>query len=149
MRLREMMRIRRRAVADNFPQNFRIPFLRRIQRLQREHRRAFAEREAIAIRIERPANRRRQRLQRIEPAKNHLADAIVTAGEHALRLSAPDQIPRMADRIRARSARIRDDRDRPAEPERIHHIQRLPLRLVILHARGLPAVAAGRVIACR
>ena len=47
-----MMRVNRRRVADDFAQNFRAAPLRVFQGFQRQNRRAFAEREAVAPRVE-------------------------------------------------------------------------------------------------
>jgi len=144
MRLGQVVRIGGGAVTHDFAENFCVATFGRIQGFNRQHRRTFAEGEAVAMRVERPASGGRERLQRIEPAENHLADGVVAAGKHALDVAAPNQIPRMPDGIRAGSAGVRDDGDRTGEAEGFADIERLALRLVALHARGLAAIFFGR-----
>jgi hypothetical protein len=42
------MRVGGRAIAGDFAQNFRVPFSRVFKRFQRQNRRAFTERQAVA-----------------------------------------------------------------------------------------------------
>ena len=44
MRVREMMQIRGRAIAGDFPQDFRAPFLGGVERFERQHGRALTKR---------------------------------------------------------------------------------------------------------
>jgi hypothetical protein len=55
LRLRQMVKIRGGAVADNFAENFRAPLLRLFECFQHDDRSAFAECETIALRVERAA----------------------------------------------------------------------------------------------
>src|SRR5688500_7300408 len=50
----------------------------------------------------------------------------------------------MADRVRARCARVRDDCHGAAEAERFAQGERLTLRLILGHARGLNAPVVRR-----
>ncbi len=111
-----------------------------IQSLQRQNGRAFAQRQPVALRIERAALRRRQRLQGIEPRENQLAQGVIAAGEYAFARAAPQQFPRVADGIRAGRAGVGDDGDRAVKTKRLGQRQRLALRLVLHDARGLAAL---------
>ena len=52
-----MMSVNRSSVADNFSQNFRAALLGAVERFEIHNRRAFAERKAVAVRVERAADR--------------------------------------------------------------------------------------------
>src|SRR3989442_2151672 len=70
-------------------------------------------------------------------------DQGIEAGrQDALRVTAAEQFPGMANGISARGAGIGDDGDWPMKPKRRGEIQPLPLRLVVQDsARLLPARA--------
>ena len=55
MRLRQMMGIGGRAIADKLPENLSVPPAGVFESFQRQHRGAFAQRQAIAMSIERSA----------------------------------------------------------------------------------------------
>ncbi len=65
--LGEMMVVDGRSVADEFSQDRRIAPARALEGFQGDDRRAFAERQAVTVRIEWTAACRRERLQGIEP----------------------------------------------------------------------------------
>ena len=71
-----------------------------------------------------------------------MAQGIEAARQDALRVTAAEQFPGMANGISARGAGIGDDGDWPMKPKRRGEIQPLPLRLVVQDsARLLPARA--------
>ena len=76
------------------PKNVRAAAPRTFKRFQRDDRRAFAERQTVAPRIEGAADRGRERLQGIEAGKNHFTQRIIAAGEHALGLAGSESNPR-------------------------------------------------------
>src|SRR5215469_3127032 len=139
MGLSEMMRIRGGAIADDFSQDFCIARFSMLERLQRQQGCAFAQRKAITMRIKWTAGGWRQSLKRIEPGEDQFAQSIVATGEYTLRVTAPQQFPRVADSIGARSAGISDDRNRASKTERVHDIQRLTLRLIMKNPGRLSA----------
>src|SRR5258708_683993 len=73
-----------------------------------------------------------------------MAQSLVTTGEQALGLTAPHQLPAMAYRIGARSARVGDDGYRAAESEGLLQVQRLALRLIMNHAGRLSSARLRR-----
>ena len=86
------MRVGAHAVAAEFGKDRsatppRVCFL-----LEDEHRGSFAEREARAAAVERPANVRRERLQRIEARIRHLTVRIRATGERRVRPTVLDQV---------------------------------------------------------
>src|ERR1043166_49120 len=140
VRLREMMRVIRCAVTNNLRENFRTAFSCRAECFNREHGRAFAECESVATRIDWSALRGRERLQGIESGKNQMADRVVAAREYTLGLTGVNEMPRMTDGICARSTCVGDNRDGAVKFECFGQIERLSLRLIMTHARWLPAV---------
>ena len=147
MRLRQMMRVEGTPVARNLAKNARAAPRRIIQSLQRQNGRAFAQRQSVALRVERTALSRRQRLQGIEPRENKLAQGVVAAGQHAFARAGAQQFPRVADGIRAGRAGVGDDVDRAVKAERLGQHQRLVLRLVLRDTCGLAALRP-RIFQC-
>ena len=121
MRLREMVPVNGRGVTGDFAENFRVAFLRAFERFQREHRRAFAHGEAVAVFVKRTAARRRQRLQRVEAGKNQLAQNVVAAGENFFRRASAEEFPRLADGAGTGCAGVGNDVHRSAQAERVEH----------------------------
>src|SRR5262249_7841206 len=139
VRLSQMMRIRGGAVTGNFRKNSRAPATRMVVALERENGRAFAQAESVALRVEGPAARGRERLERIKAGEHEVARGIVTAREHALGVAVAHQRPGVTDGVGARRAGVADDGDRAVAAEGFAEIQSLSLCLVLHDARGLPA----------
>lgn len=144
MRLREMMSVRGSAVADNFAKDFSVAFPRVIESFERKHGCAFAKGKAIAMRIEWAALRGRKGLKRIKAGKNHLAESVIAAGEHAARVAAPEEVAGVANGVCAGSAGVRDDGDWAGESEGVKNVRGLTLSLIMLDAGCLaPMVSRG------
>src|ERR1019366_3423301 len=140
MRLGEMMPVNGSAVADDFSQNFRAAPACAFERFEIDNRRAFAQRQTIAPSVERTANGRRERLQRIEAGENQFTERVIAASHHAFGLTAANQIKCVADGVAAGSAGARDDGGRPAATERVENHPRLNLRLILNGTGGLAAM---------
>ena len=69
-----------------------------------------------------------------------MAESIVAAGQHALRVAAAQQLPGVANGVAAGSAGIGDDRDGSVKAKSIRQIQPLPLRLIVHDSSCLPAI---------
>ena len=134
-----MVRVVRRAVAEDLGVDLRAALLRGLELLEHEHARALAHHEAGARRVERPRRARRVLVLGDEPA--HRAEAgedqrvharLGAAGEHRVRAAALDQLRRLADGVRAGGARRHRRVVRAAEAERDRE---LAARRVGEHAR--------------
>src|SRR5206468_2534181 len=99
--------------------------------------------QAIALRVEGPALRGRQRLERVEAGKNELAQRIIAARQHPLRAAAANQGKRMANRIGAGSAGIGYDCDWAAETESTGQVKRVAGGL------GVCSISAATFTRCR
>src|SRR5437879_5332865 len=103
-----MVKIRGGAIADNFAENFRLPFFRVFESFQHENGGALAERETVTLGIERAALSGGEHLQRIESGENQLTEAVIAASQRALGATAPHQFPGMADGVRPGGAGVGD-----------------------------------------
>ena len=135
-----MMAIGDRTVTNNLTENFRAALLRVLKCFQCQNGSAFADGQAIAVRVEGAALSGGERLQGIETGEDHLTESVVAAGQNALAVTASQKFPGVADGVGAGSASVGDDGDRAAETESVGEIERLALRLILDDASGLASV---------
>ena len=129
--LGKMKIICRDAIADYLSENRRAPFFSALKIFERKNRHAFAENQTAALAIERPATFRRRRLERIEADKDQLGERVVAAGENTLIPAGPNAFKGVADCVRPRSARVRDDLAGRRDSKRLLRVHYRLLRGVI------------------
>ena len=120
------MRVRGRAVAEQLGVWDRPARLGDLGRLEHEQRRALAHDEPVAPEVERPLGRaglvvvaRRQRADDVErPERERAQRDLAAAGDRGIDPALAQVAERLAERDRARRARVGGRQDRPADIER-------------------------------
>jgi hypothetical protein len=112
--------------------------LARFLGFEQHHRRAFTEREAIALRIKRTRNAAGgQGVQAVEAREDQPGERIVATGEHAPGATRADHVGGPADGVGTGGAGIGNDDDRATPAELGGDAVHLPLRLIMLRTRKL------------
>ena len=108
IRLCHVKIIRGNTVADYFRENGRAAFPSDIEIFQRQNRCALSEDHAGAISVEWAAFFCCRGLKRIKTDEDQFRECVIAAGQHALVTARSHTLIRMADRVRAGGAGIRD-----------------------------------------
>jgi hypothetical protein len=82
-------------------------------------------------------------LQGIEPAKNELAERVITTRQHAIRPAGADEMEGLADGVGPGCAGIGNDPQWAAHPERAGHVGHLALGLIEFDSAELAAALRG------
>ncbi len=99
VRLGQVMAIGGDAIAGQRGEDFRAAGHGMGAALQHQHRRALAQGKPVAMDVKRLGQRAAESFQGIESRINHLAQRIITTGDHHPAAAAADQVIGMAQRV--------------------------------------------------